>query len=59
MGTVDSPDPASQFIETLTERQNQADSPGMFAGPLDYWITWIAGLISVIALVKWPRKKNN
>lgn len=59
MGNVDNPDAAGQFIDTLIHRQDQADTPGVFAGPLDYWVTWIAVVIGVIALVKWPRKKKS
>jgi len=59
MGNVDNPEAAGQFIDTLMDRQNQADTPGIFAGPLDYWATWIAMLIGVIALIKWPRKKKS
>jgi hypothetical protein len=56
MGNVDNPDAAAQFIETLLERQKSAEVPGVFAGPLDYWITWIGMLIGLIVLVRWPRK---
>ena len=59
MGNVDNPEAAGQFIETLMERQSQSDTPGIFTGPLDYWATWIAMVIGVIALIKWPRKKNS
>jgi hypothetical protein len=59
MGSVDNPESASQFISTLVERQDQAESPGFFAGPLDYWASWIALLIGVVTLIKWPRKKKD
>jgi hypothetical protein len=59
MGNVDNPEAAGQFIDTLMDRQNQADTPGLFAGPLDYWATWIVMLIGVIALIKWPRKQKS
>lgn len=58
MGEVDNPESASQFIETLEERQNQSETPGIFSGPLDYWVTWIGLLVGLIILIKWPRKKN-
>jgi len=59
MGNVDNPDAAGQFIETLMDRQDQAETPGAFAGPLDYWGTWIGLLIGVILLIKWPRKDQS
>ena len=59
MGEVDNPEAAEQFIEIFSERQALADSPGLFAGPLDYWATWFAVLIGVIVLIKWPRKKKS
>ncbi len=58
MGTVDNPEAAGQFITTLLDRQDLAETPGFFAGPLDYWATWLALLIGVITLIKWPRKKK-
>lgn len=58
MGNVDNQEAAGQFIDTLKTRQDQADTPGIFAGPLDYWATWIAMLIGVFVLIKWPRKKK-
>jgi hypothetical protein len=59
MGEVDNPEAAEQFIDTLEERQGLAETPGIFAGPLDYWVTWIAMLIGVILLIRWPRRKKN
>jgi hypothetical protein len=59
MGEVDNPDAATQFVELLAERQEETDSPGVFSGPLDYWFTWIAIIIGVIALVRWPRDKKS
>lgn len=58
MGDVDNPEAAAKFIETLQERKNQAESPGRFSGPLDYWATWIAMVIGIFVLIKWPRKKK-
>ncbi len=58
MGDVDNPDAAGQFIDTLLERQKQAEAPGFFAGPLDYWATWLVALAGVIFLIKWPKKKK-
>lgn len=58
MGNVDNPEAAGQFIDTLMSRQDQGETPGPFAGPLDYWATWIGLLIGLIVLIKWPRKKD-
>ena len=58
MGNVDNPESAGQFIDTLMSRQDQVESPGPFAGPLDYWATWIGLLLGLIVLIKWPRKKE-
>lgn len=58
IGNVDNPEAAAQFIDTLIERQDQTEKPGFFAGPLDYWITWIALLLGVIILIKWQGKKS-
>lgn len=58
MGDVDNPEAAAQFIDTLLERQKKAETPGFFAGPLDYWATWLIVLSGVILLIKWPKKKK-
>ena len=58
MGEVDNPDAASQFIDVLRKRQQQTDSPGVFAGPLDYWLTWISLLIGIIVLIRWPKTRR-
>lgn len=58
LGNVDNPKSAKQFLDTLHERQSQSDTPGFFAGPLDYWMTWFALVIGVFVLIKWPRKKK-
>ncbi len=59
MGDVDNPEAAEKFINTLKERQDLADTPGIFSGPLDYWATWMAMAIGIIVLIKWPRKKTS
>jgi len=59
IGDVDNPDAAVQFIDTLLERQDQAEDPGVFAGPLDYWATWIGLLAGLILLIKWPKKDKS
>jgi len=52
MGNVDNPEATGQFIDTLMTRQDEAESPGPFAGPLDYWATWIGLLLGLIVLIK-------
>lgn len=59
IGDVDNPEAAAQFIDTLLERQDQAEGPGVFAGPLDYWATWIGLLVGLIVLIKWPKKDKS
>jgi len=59
MGQVDNPEAADDFIETLVSLQKDTDPPGIFSGPLDYWITWMSLLIGIIVLVKWPRKNKS
>jgi hypothetical protein len=59
MGKVDNPEAAAQFIDTLFERQEQLETPGLFSGPLDYWVTWIGLLIGLIILIKWPKKNKS
>ncbi len=59
MGTVDNPEAASQFIDTLLDRQETADEPGFFSGPLDYWFTWLGLLAGLILLIKWPKKDKS
>jgi len=58
MGSIDNPDAAAQFIETLMDQQEKADEPGFFSGPLDYWATWVGLVVGLIALIRWPRKKK-
>ena len=59
IGDVDNPEAAAQFIDTLLERQDYAEAPGVFAGPLDYWATWIGLLVGLIVLIKWPKKEKS
>lgn len=59
MGEVDNPDSCGQFVDVLAEQQERTESPGVFAGPLDYWFTWIALLIGIIALIRWPKKRKH
>ena len=59
IGDVDNPEAAAQFIDTLLDRQDHAEDPGVFAGPLDYWATWIGLLVGLIVLIKWPKKDKS
>ena len=59
MGEVDNPEAAAQFINIIMQRQDETDTPGIFSGPLDYWVTWLGLLIGLIVLIKWPRKKSS
>ncbi len=59
MGSVDNPEAAAQFMDTLLDRQEQAETPGFFSGPLDYWATWIVLLAGAIILIKWPKKNKS
>lgn len=56
---VDNPEAAQAFINKLEERQHQAEHPGKFAGPLDYWLGWAGIALAVGALLIWPRKSSN
>lgn len=56
---VDNPEAAQAFINELEERQHQAEHPGKFAGPLDYWLGWAGIALAVGALLIWPRKSGN
>ena len=59
MGEVDNPEAAEQFINTLEERQELTETPSIFSGPLDYWVTWIAMLIGVIFLIRRSRRQKS
>lgn len=56
---VDNPQAATQFIETLIDRQKETVKPGTFAGPLDYWATWVGLLIGLIVLIRWLKKDRS
>lgn len=56
---VDNPAAAQAFINELEARQDQAEHPGRFAGPLDYWLGWAGVALAVGALLIWPRKSGN
>jgi hypothetical protein len=56
---VDNPEAAEAFIHELELRQDQAEHPGKFAGPLDYWLGWAGIALAIGALFVWPRKSSN
>jgi hypothetical protein len=55
-GQVDNPDAARAFVEELARRKAELASPVL---PLDYWITWIGVLSSLVILfVFWQRRST-
>lgn len=55
---VDNPNGAEEFIDELEKRKDDTDHPGLFAGPLDYWLGWGAMALGVFALIGWPGRKK-
>lgn len=55
---VDNPEAAEAFLHELEQRKAGADNPGIFSGPLDYWLGWAALAVGVGALIVWPRKHS-
>jgi hypothetical protein len=55
---VDNPEAAAAFIQELEQRKAAADSPGIFSGPLDYWLGWAALAVGIGALIAWPRRRS-
>lgn len=58
IGRVDNVEAAEAFVEELDERKTSAAHAGKFFGPLDYWLGWAALLVAVIALLRWPGRRN-
>jgi hypothetical protein len=48
---VDNADAAEAFVSELERRKRAASAPGVFAGPLDYWATWLLGSALALTLV--------
>lgn len=40
---VDNPEASQAFADEVHERQVSTSRPGKYPGPLDYWVTWLAG----------------
>lgn len=55
---VDNVEAAAAFVDELDARQQNAQSAGKFAGPLDYWFGWVALLVGLIVLIRWPAKQR-
>lgn len=55
---VDNVEAAEAFVDELDARQQSAQSAGKFAGPLDYWFGWVALLLALIVLIRWPAKQR-
>lgn len=55
---VDNPEAAEAFIQELEQRKASAEKPGIFSGPLDYWLGWAALAVGVGALIAWPRRHS-
>jgi hypothetical protein len=48
---VDNADAAEAFVSELERRKRAASAPGIFAGPLDYWATWLLGSALALTLL--------
>jgi hypothetical protein len=55
---VDNIDAAKAFISELEDRKDEAEHPGRFFGPLDFWAGWAGLLIGIAVLFRWPELKN-
>lgn len=58
MGAIDNPPAAEAFIEELDARQEEAEHPAIFFGPLDYWLGWIGLAIGLGFLLRRPDKQE-
>lgn len=55
---VDNPAAADDFVRELKERKQAARDPSRFPGFLDYWVSWIVGGLTALALgIRWLRRK--
>ena len=55
---IDNPEAAALFLEALTERQAETDSPDVLPGLMDYWATWLGLLLGSITLIKKLRQQK-
>lgn len=55
---VDNPAAADDFVREVNERKQAARDPSRFPGFLDYWVSWIIGGLTALALgIRWLRRK--
>ena len=58
MAHVDNIDAAQAFVAQLEIRRANGKRSGRFPGLLDYWVTWLVGAFSTVALLgAWLRKR--
>ncbi len=50
---VDNPDAAAAFVKEVQRRKKDAEHPGKFRGPLDYWAGWLVAAIGVLMVMLW------
>jgi hypothetical protein len=56
---VDNTEAAALFLEALTERQAETDSPAILPGLMDYWATWLGVLLGMIMLINKIRQRKS
>jgi hypothetical protein len=59
MGKIDNLDAAKAFVDELEKRQHKEAHAGKFFGPLDYWIGWIALVLFIGFLIRWPKRRES
>jgi hypothetical protein len=59
MGKIDNQEAAQAFINELEQRQESESHAGKFFGPLDYWFGWVALILVVGLLIRWPSRKES
>ena len=52
---VDNPAAADDFVREIQERKQAASPVRKFVGFLDYWVTWVSGLIAVFFTIRKQR----
>jgi hypothetical protein len=56
---VDNPDAAQAFVREFEERRTASERIGKFIGPLDYWFGWLAMILAVMILFRWPNREGD
>jgi hypothetical protein len=46
--SVDNSEAAEQFVAEVEARRAEATHPGKLPGPMDYWLTWLAGALALL-----------